>query len=66
MTWSDLAGVVKHYVVPASGGTWSVLGNGPLDALPWVGVYLLLLAAAPAAMAVGRLLTRLIDRIQET
>ena len=51
MTWSDLAEAVKHYVVPASGGTWLVLGNGPLEALPWVGVYLLVLVAVPAAMA---------------
>ena len=62
MTWSDLAELLRPYV-PAAPAAWLVWNGDPLQALVWLAVFLLAVATVPAASAIGRLLTRTIDRL---
>ena len=63
MKWRDLSEAVKPYVPAVPGTAWLMWQSDHLGMLLWLGVYLLALATVPSALAVGRLLTRIVDRI---
>lgn len=63
MTWRDLAETLKPYVPAVPGTAWLMWQGDHLGMLMWLGVYLLALATVPSALAVGRLVTRVVDRI---
>ena len=63
MTWRDLPDALGSFAPAAPVTAWLMWRGDLLGALMWLGIYLLAVAALPPAQAVGRLTTRIIDRL---